>query len=109
VYTGVYGEGMRARVRLRIEEWQIDDGNLSELADHGATGRTVHQVWRGEPRYRPNRKKNRAATHEMVGLDRGGKMWVIFIKEVNYQPGLWRPITGWEAEGPDKEWYRRNK
>jgi hypothetical protein len=44
----------------------------------------------------------------MIGPDRGGKMWTIFIKETNYQPGLWRPITGWEAENRDKDWYGRN-
>jgi hypothetical protein len=93
---------------LWIAEWQFDDRNLSELAKHGATGRTVLQVWQERPRYRPNRKRNRAATDEMIGPDRGGKMWVIFIKEVNYQPGLWRPVTGWPAEKPDIDWYRRN-
>lgn len=93
--------------RLYIAEWQWDEGNLAELAQHGLSRRTVRQVWREGPRFRRNRK-NRAASHQMIGPDSGGAVWVVCIVEVVGQPGLWRAITGWRAEDEDEAWYRRS-
>jgi hypothetical protein len=92
----------------RIYDWQWDEYNLSELADHGITAEVVIQVSQEAPRFRPN-KKNRAASHLMIGPDRGGSMWTICILRVPLQLDTWRAITGWEAENEDRKWYRRNK
>jgi hypothetical protein len=89
-------------VRLRVEELQFDDWGRDKLASHGVSIKTVRQVFYERPKYRKN-KKNRAASHKMIGPDRGGAMWTIFIRETDYQPGLWRVINGWAAEDEDKD------
>jgi hypothetical protein len=88
-------------------EWQWDEDNLAELARHRLDRKTVEQVTEEQPRLRRN-KKDRAATHMMIGPDRGGRRWVVCIVQVRGQPGLWRAITGWRAEPEDEEWYRRS-
>ncbi len=93
--------------RLRIDEWELDDGNLAELAAHGITEVILFQVGEEAPRYRRN-KKERSATHQMVGPDFGGTLWVICIVET-HRRYVWRPITGWQAEKKDVEWYRRSR
>jgi len=87
-----------------IQEWQWDDGNLEELAAHGLERRTVLEVWRTDPRFRPN-KAGRAATDQMVGPDVGGRMWVVCILESERSTGVWRAVTGWDAEPKDVNWY----
>jgi hypothetical protein len=64
-------------------------------------------VFHEKPKYIKN-KKGRAASHRMVGPDRGGAMWTIHIREREDQPGRWRVINGWPAEEPDKKWYGRS-
>jgi hypothetical protein len=94
-------------VHLRVEDLQISDRVRDKLASHSVPIRAVRQVFYERPKYRKN-KKNRAASHLMIGPDRGGAMWAIGIRETDYQPGLWRVINGWPAEDTDKEWYRRS-
>lgn len=89
-----------------IDEWEWDDGNLEELRAHGLSRRLVLQVAGNASRFRRN-KRGRAASHQMVGPDAGGTMWVICIAEAAAEPGRWRAITGWRAEEPDIDWYRR--
>lgn len=93
---------------MYIEEWQWDDGNREELARHGVTSRIVYQVWQEAPHYRKNAKKHRAASHQMIGPDKGGRMWLICIKRVSRPLNLWRAVTGWSAEQEDVDWYWRN-
>ncbi len=81
--------------------------HLGELARHSLTPRVVYDVWAESPRYRRNRRR-RAASHLMIGPDRGGILWVVCIVERPWQPGLWRAITGWRAEDEDEAWYRRS-
>ena len=89
-----------------IEEWQWDDGNLTELAAHGVSPRIVEQVAQGSPRFRQNRRR-RAATHQMIGPDAGGTIWVVCIMQVGGHPGLWRAITGWKARDHEVAWYEK--
>jgi hypothetical protein len=91
---------------IRVESWQWDDGNREELARHGLSPRTVRNVAYERPRFRKNRR-GRTATHQMIGPDQGGKMWTICIFEILGQPGLWRAVTGWEADPADVDWYRK--
>lgn len=91
---------------MLIQEWQWDDGNLDECARAGFSPRTVDEVTAASPRFRANRG-GRAATHQMIGPDRGGRFWVICIVEVTSMPGLWRAITGWTARDHEREWYKK--
>jgi hypothetical protein len=91
---------------MYIDEWQWDDANLDELARHGLGRHAVEQVSEESPRFRRN-KGGRAATHQMIGPDRGGRLWVICIAPVPGVSGLWRAITGWPAEPEEYQWYGR--
>jgi hypothetical protein len=91
-----------------IDDWQWDDGNLDELARHHLDEDIVEQVAEQAPRFRAN-KHNRAATHQMIGPDRGGRIWLICIAPVPGEPGVWRAITGWVAEQVDQNWYWGNR
>ena len=92
---------------MYIEEWEWDDDNEGELARHGLGPRQVREVADKRPRFRRNRRQ-RAATHMMIGPDRGGAIWVVCIVQIERVAGRWRAVTGWLAEKADKEWYREN-
>lgn len=66
----------------------------------------LDQVAEEEPRFRGN-KKRRAATHQMIGPDRGGLMWTVCLVET--LPFIWRPVTGWRAVEPEIEWWRKSR
>jgi hypothetical protein len=91
-----------------IEAWSWDDDNLNHLQPPRPNRRTIRQVAAEDPRFRRNRR-GRAASHQMVGPDEGGTMWVVCIVEVSTNPGTWRAITGWRARDPEIEWYRRSR
>lgn len=91
--------------RIYIQDWDLDDANIEELAAHGVTVEILDQVVDNKPRFRRN-KKRRAATHQMIGPDHSGRMWVICILETG--PSMWRPVTGWEASDHEIEWWRRS-
>lgn len=88
-----------------ISEWEWDDGNLDELAAHGVDRRAVVEVAGEAPRFRRN-KKGRAASHQMIGPDRGGRMWTICI--VHTIDERWRAITGWPSEDHERSWYDKS-
>ena len=92
---------------MYIDEWEWDDQNEGELVRHGLGPRQVREVAERAPRFRRNRR-GRAASHMMIGPDRGGAITVVCIVAVGTAPGRWRAITGWLAEEQDKEWYRKN-
>ena len=86
---------------IRIEGWDFDEANVEELANHGVSIRIVDDVADNQPRFRRN-KKRRSATHQMIGPDRGGRFWVICLRETS--PSFWRPITGWAASDHETNW-----
>lgn len=90
---------------LVIEGWHWDEHNLGHFG-HGLTRAIVDQVSDGNPKFRPNRK-NRSATHQMIGPDLGGGMWTVCIAETPYEPGSWVAITGWPSDTPEKDWHKR--
>jgi hypothetical protein len=99
--------GQRRTARtIRIEGWDLDEANVEELSAHGISVEILEQVATEAPRFRWN-KKRRAATHQMIGPDRGGGFWVICMLESRLF--IWRPITGWPAGEPEIEWWRRSK
>jgi hypothetical protein len=87
-----------------IEDWRWEETDLEELANHGLSREIVLQVAYERPRFRRN-KRGRAASHQMIGPDYGGRMWTICLMEVPGHPGQWRAITGWPADPEDQDWY----
>ncbi len=98
--------GRKVSRKIHIDDWDIDDANLEELAAHGISFEILDQVGEEGPRFRLN-KKHRAATHQMIGPDHGGRFWVICIVEVKQY--TWRPVTGWAARNHEIEWHRRSQ
>lgn len=91
----------------RIEEWEWDDGNLSELGRHGLTRRVVLQVAEGVPAFRRNRG-GRAAVFQMIGPDRGGGFWTVcLVESTAAAPGRWRAVTGGASDAEEIAWYRK--
>ena len=88
-----------------IGEWDWDDGNLEELARHGLDWFVVLQVAEGHPKFRANRKR-RAASHQMIGPDRGGRCWTVCI--VRLRGERWRAVTGWPSTPHETRWYGRS-
>ncbi len=96
-------------MRLYIEEWEWDDGNIEHLADRGITPELVEdEIWLEAPKYNANRK-DRTASHFMIGPDRGGRMWTICILQVADDPATWRAITGWRSKPHEIQWYGRSR
>lgn len=89
---------------LYIDEWYWDDANRAHLEEHGLKPRHVYQVFGEAPRFRRN-LAGRTATHQMIGPDVTGTILVFCILQTNLRPGLWKVITGWEAEEDEEEWY----
>ncbi len=99
--------GRRKAARsIRTEGWDLDEANIEELDVHAVSVEILDQVAEEAPRFRRN-KKRRAATHQMIGPDHGGRIWVVCILET--QPFIWRPITGWPAGEHEIEWWRRRQ
>jgi uncharacterized DUF497 family protein len=96
----------RSSQRITVRDWDVDDGNVEELAAHGLTIETVDAIASNQPRFRRN-KKRRAATHQMVGPDNGGAFFVVCLLETG--PGIWRPITGWAANAQEIDWWRKSQ
>ena len=87
-----------------ISEWEWDDDNLKELARHSIDRQKVLEVAKQAPKFRRN-KKRRAASHQMVGPDRGGQFWTICVLHLFDE--RWRAITGWCSEQSEIDWYNR--
>lgn len=92
---------------MYIAEWEWRDDDIEHLAEHGVQPAHVLAVWREAPKYRRNRK-NRGASHQMVGPDGGGGFFAIFIREDETLTGLWRPVTGRRATPAERAWWERS-
>lgn len=89
---------------VQIDDWRWEEADLEELANHGLSREIVLQVAHDRPKFRQNRR-GRAASHQMIGPDYGGRMWTICLMEVSDRPGQWRAITGWAADPEDRDWF----
>ncbi|HVF05209.1 MAG TPA: hypothetical protein VNA20_10235 [Frankiaceae bacterium] len=90
-----------------IADWVWDDDNIEHIARHGLTVWDVRDVWLMYPKFRRNRK-GRAATHQMIGADGGGRFLAVFIAEVPGRPGWWRVVTARAATDDEKKWWARS-
>lgn len=92
---------------MYIAEWDWRDEDIEHMARHGVRPANVLAVWRELPKYRRNRK-GRAASHQMIGPDRGGLFFTIFIRQDDVTTGLWRAITGRNAVQAERAWWERS-
>ncbi len=89
-------------------EW--DEENLEHMRTRHRLNRgTVREVLDGAPLFRANLAETAATTHQMVGPDQRGRVWVVCMFERVEKPGQWRVVTGWPADEEDREWYKNNK
>ncbi len=91
---------------MLVAEWQWDDENVAHIARHGLRPRDIRQVAENDPRFRRNRK-GRAATHQMVGPDDGGRFVAAFLVAVPGTPGRWRVVTARPATPAERQWWEK--
>ena len=80
---------------MRIDDFQLDEGNEAEMARHGVMVAEVLQVLRRGD-FRLARNKGPHAERQpyiMIGRTDGGRELRIPIGPVVGQPGVWRPAT----------------
>ncbi len=87
------------------EEFEIDDGNESELAAHGITATEAVQVLLNDPEWVRN-KKGRAGVWKAVGRTNGGRVLSIPVVYDDSRRVV-RPVTGWDATPGEKTRYLR--
>ncbi|HWE89935.1 MAG TPA: hypothetical protein VG317_10785 [Pseudonocardiaceae bacterium] len=92
---------------MYIAEWHWTDESIEHIARHGVRPSDVLAAWRGSPKFRRN-KKNRAATHQMIGPDSSGHFLAVFIREDDVYEGRWRVITARSANDAERAWWKRN-
>ena len=90
---------------LDIRELEFDDGNEAEAARHGVTIVELLQLLDNRIRVFKNRK-DRSATHLMIGRTHGGRTITAPIVETAVQ-GRWRPVTAWESSDAEKARYEK--
>lgn len=91
---------------MRVAEWQWDDENVAHIARHGLRPRDVRQVAANAPKFRRN-KKGRAATHQMIGPDDGGRFVAVFVAPVPGRDGQWRVVTARVATAVERQWWEK--
>lgn len=92
---------------MYIAEWRWEDEIVEHIARHGVRPTEVLATWLGSPKYRRN-KSGRAATHQMIGPDAGGRFLAIFIREDDVYAGQWRVITARRATAAERAWWERS-
>lgn len=81
--------------RIDVSELVFDDENEAKFARNSVTVREVAEVHIERPRFRKNRKQRRA-THLMIGQTFGGRWLIVPIERWGTEEGLWRPVTAFE-------------
>ena len=85
---------------LNIDGFLIDDENEEKFATHGLSSDQVVQVLENEYIVVRNRR-NRRASHMVVGKDNGGACITIPI-QATYDLALWRPVTAWLSKDNER-------
>lgn len=89
---------------MHISEWDWVDEDVEHLAKHGVEPTDILAVWLESPKFRRNRRQ-RAASHQMIGPDRGGRFFTIFVRQDEIVVGRWRAITGRSATDTERTWW----
>ena len=87
-------------------EFQWDTANQSHLARYRVTPEVVREVASVEPEFFLN-EGGGSGTHMMIGPDESGHLYTIILLEIGSD--LWRPITGWSSDGPERAMYRQER
>jgi uncharacterized DUF497 family protein len=77
------------------EAWEWDEGNESELANHGVRPAEVEAVFTNGPKWARNRRY-RAGDWKMIGYTHGGRRLTVVVRYDSARRWL-RPITGWDS------------
>jgi len=93
---------------IRIAEWDFDEHNTEELWRHGISDADVIAMLDGRIEVVRN-KGDRAGSHKVIGLDRGGRLITIIAVPISTRQGIWRPITGWDSVPGEKTKWRGNR
>jgi uncharacterized DUF497 family protein len=90
---------------LDIRELEFDDENEGKASSHGVSMIELFQLLDGRVRAFKNRK-DRAATHLMIGRTHGGRTITVPIVETAV-PGRWRPVTAWPSTDAERARYEQ--
>jgi len=88
-------------MRLDIEDFDYDAGNLGHFAEkgRGLDPNLIMEVFLGTPVYAINvPSPTRSGTHQMIGPNARRQCWTIIMTEVDSDRHVWRPITGWPSK-----------
>jgi hypothetical protein len=91
----------------QIFTFVIDDDNAAKFAAHGLEEERIVQVLDGHPIILANRR-NRRATHLVIGTDWGGRCIAIPIEPTS-DPTVWRPVTAWPCKRSEALLLRRRR
>jgi hypothetical protein len=84
-------------------DFEFDEGNEAELADHHISAIEAFEVLANEPTWAPN-KKGRAGLWLAVGRTDGGRALTMPVAYDESRSRL-RPITGWDSTTGEKTKY----
>jgi hypothetical protein len=82
---------------IRIEDFELDESNESEIAYHGVTLDEIDEVLNGDYRLLPNAKRHRNQPYLMVGRTAAGR-WLTIPIGPTEQLGVWRPATAFNSK-----------
>lgn len=85
-----------------VDDLLIDDDNEEKFWAHGIRPEQVLQLLDGVHTIKKNRKERRA-THLLVGRDRHGACIAAPI-EPTHDPVIWRPVTAWYCKAHEAAW-----
>jgi uncharacterized DUF497 family protein len=88
--------------RMRISEFEWDDGNVLHLAlGHGIEPEEAEEVFAERPFYR----KSKHSHYAVFGPTSGGRLLVLVFEVIAV--GLVRVITGWDMGQAERRYYER--
>jgi uncharacterized DUF497 family protein len=91
----------------RVERFDWNEGNESELAAHQITVSEVEEVFYGDPTWSPNRRE-RSAAWKMVGFTKGGRALTIVVEVLERSASI-RPVTGWACSQGERTRYLKGQ
>src|SRR3972149_1560829 len=95
---------MYYRYRIRISDFEWDDGNEIHLAlGHGIEPEEAEEVFVLAPLYR----KTKRGPYAVFGPTLSGRLLVIVFELKG--GGIARPITGWDMSTAERRYHRRQR
>ncbi len=90
-----------------IADFSFDDLNEDEIAEHGLSPQQLFEVLDAPHTLKRNRRERRA-THLVIGRDRQGQCIAIPI-EPTADRTVWRPVTAWYCKPHEWGWLPRRR